>query len=112
MAEALPFQGGSAPQPLLQGQEPECPMPIALAVSQQAQASEKMQPQSPASSRLRPIRTAKDAANRTAAWVNVGGAGAKTGAATSVGGIINTFDECGELWKWAGVSALYGRFRR
>ena len=31
-----------------------------------------------------------------AAWVNVGACvGAKTGAATSVGGMINTFDEYG-----------------
>lgn len=95
-------------------------MPIALAVSQQAQASEKMQPQSAASSKLRPMRAAKDTANRTAAWVKVGVTGARTGAATSVGGMINTFDECGGLWKWEGVAAfkgdarpaLYGRFRR
>ena len=60
-----------------------------------------MRPQSPASSRLRPIRAAKETANRTAAWVKVGVTGAKTGAATSVGGMMNTFDECGEFWKWA-----------
>lgn len=78
-----------------------------------------MRPQSPASSRLRLIRAAKETANRTAAWVKVGVTGAKTGTATSVGGMINTFDECGGLWKWAGVAAingdarpaLYGRFQ-
>ena len=61
-----------------------------------------MRPQSPASSRLRPIRAAKETANRTAAWVNVGAAGGvMTDAATSVGGMMNTFDEYGEFWKWA-----------
>ena len=62
-----------------------------------------MRPQSPASSRLRPIRTAKATTNRTAACVNVGaGVGAKTGAATSVGGMMKTFGEFGEFWKMGG----------
>lgn len=59
-----------------------------------------MQPQSPANSRLRPIRAAKATTNRTAACVNVGaGVDAKTGAATSVGGMMKTFEEFGGFWK-------------
>ena len=34
-----------------------------------------------------------------AACVKVGVTGAKTGAATSVGGMMTTFDEFGEFWK-------------
>ena len=57
-----------------------------------------MWPQSPASSRLRPSKAAKETTNRTAARVNVGACvGAKTGAATSVGGMMETFNECGEF---------------
>lgn len=60
-----------------------------------------MWPQSPASRRLRPSKAAKETTNRTAARVNVGACvGAKTGAATSVGGMMKTFDEFGEFWKW------------
>ena len=63
----------------------------------------KMRPQSPASSRLRPIRAANETTNRTAACVKVGACvGAKTGAAASVDGMMNTFDECGEFWKMGG----------
>ena len=62
-----------------------------------------MRPQSPASSRLRPIRAANETTNRTAACVKVGACvGAKTGAAASVDGMMNTFDECGEFWKMGG----------
>ena len=64
--------------------------------------SERCSPQSPASSRLRLIRAANETANRTAAWVNVGVAGAKTGVAPSVGGMMNTFDKFGEFWKMGG----------
>ncbi len=79
-----------------------------------------MRPQIPASSRLRPIKTAKETTNRTAARVNVGACvGAKTGAATSVGGMMKTFDEFGEFWKTvAGAitlcrsATLCGRFPR
>ncbi len=60
---------------------------------------EKIRPQSPASSRLRPSKAAKATTNRTAARVNVGVTGAKTGAATSSGGMMKTFDEFGEFWK-------------
>ena len=49
----------------------------------------EIRPQSPASSRLRPIRAAKETTNLMAACVKVGVAGAKTGAATSVGGMMN-----------------------
>jgi hypothetical protein len=49
-----------------------------------------------ASRRLRPIKAAKEATNRTAACVNVGVAtGGKSGAATSVCGMMKTFNEYG-----------------
>lgn len=63
-------------------------------------------PQIPASSRLKPIRAAKETTNRTAARVKVGVIGATTGAATSVGCMMNTFDEGSELWRSAGVVGL------
>jgi hypothetical protein len=61
-----------------------------------------MRPQSPASSKLRPIRAAKETTNLMAACVKVGVTGAKTGAATSVDGMMNTFDKFSEFWKMDG----------
>jgi hypothetical protein len=62
-----------------------------------------MLPQRLASRRLRPIKAAKQTTNRTAACVNVGAAtGGKSGAATSVCGIMTTFKEYGWFWKMDG----------
>jgi hypothetical protein len=69
-----------------------------------------MHPQSPASRRLTPINAANETINRTAACVNVGVVtGGKSDAATSVCGMMNTFNEFSWFWQIDGDDEPFGR---
>ena len=66
-----------------------------------------MRAQKLASRRLMLIKAPSEATNLIAAHVNVGtGTGAKAGAATSVGGMRNTFNQFSWFWK---IDKTYGR---
>jgi hypothetical protein len=74
-------------------------MNTTVAVPKRAQVP-KMRRQRLASRRPMPIKTAKEATNRMAARVNVGtGTRGKAGAATSVGGMRNIFNQFSWFWK-------------